>query len=108
MLDTPTEGRSSRAFKPYFENAGKTIFIDHHPLKQAEWANAKEKLGFDMGKAIQDKLALVVDSVPAATQIVTAVCAWSASAERLQESCRRNNHTGRSKERRYRYVCHIK
>ena len=74
MLDTPTEGRSSRAFKPYFENAGKTIFIDHHPLKQAEWANAKEKLGFDMGKAIQDKLALVVDSVPAATQIVTAVC----------------------------------
>ena len=74
MLDTPTEGRSSRAFKPYFENAGKTIFIDHHPLKQAEWATAKEKLGFDMGKAIQDKLALVVDSVPAATQIVTAIC----------------------------------
>ncbi len=74
MLDTPTEGRSSRAFKPYFENAGKTIFIDHHPLKQAEWANAKEKLGFDMNKAIQDKMALVVDSVPAATQIVTAIC----------------------------------
>ena len=23
MLDTPTEGRSSRAFKPYFENAKK-------------------------------------------------------------------------------------
>ena len=74
MLDTPTEGRSSRAFKPYFENAGKTIFIDHHPLKQAEWANAKANLGFDMNKTIQDKLALVVDSVPAATQIVTAVC----------------------------------
>lgn len=74
MLDTPTSGRSSRAFKQYFENAGKTIFIDHHPLKQAEWADSKEKLGFDMGKAIQDKLALVVDSIPAATQIVTAVC----------------------------------
>ena len=74
MLDTPTSGRSSRAYKKYFENAGKTIFIDHHPLKQAEWADAKEKLGFDMGKAIQDKLALVVDSVPAATQLVTVVC----------------------------------
>ncbi|MBR1943495.1 DHH family phosphoesterase [bacterium] len=74
MLDTPTQGRSSRAFKPYFENAGKTIFIDHHPLKQAEWAGSKEKLGFDMNQVIQDKLALVVDSVPAATQIVTAVC----------------------------------
>ncbi|MBR2525203.1 DHH family phosphoesterase [bacterium] len=74
MLDTPTEGRSSRAFKPYFENAGKSIFIDHHPLKQAEWANSKANLGFDMNKTIQDKLALVVDSVPAATQIVTAVC----------------------------------
>lgn len=74
MLDTPTQGRSSRAFKNYFENAGKTIFIDHHPLKQAEWTNSKETLGFDMGKTIQDKLALVVDSVPAATQLVTAVC----------------------------------
>lgn len=74
MLDTPTQGRSSRAFKPYFENAGKTIFIDHHPLKQAEWATAKETLGFDINKAVKDKLALVVDSVPAATQIVTAVC----------------------------------
>lgn len=74
MLDTPTSGRSSRAFKKYFENAGKTIFIDHHPLKQAEWANAKETLGFDMQKAIKDKLALVVDSVPAATQLVAVVC----------------------------------
>lgn len=74
MLDTPTSGRSSRAFKPYFENAGKTIFIDHHPLKQAEWADSKEKLGFDMAKTIQDKLALVVDSVPAATQLVAVVC----------------------------------
>ena len=74
MLDTPTQGRSSRAFKKYFENADKTIFIDHHPLKQAEWANSKENIGFDMNKAIQDKLALVVDSVPAATQLVTVIC----------------------------------
>ena len=74
MLDTPTQGRSSRAFKNYFENAGKTIFIDHHPLKQAEWTNSKENMGFDIGKAVQDKLALVVESVPAATQLVTVIC----------------------------------
>ena len=90
MLDTPTSGRSSRAFKPYFENAGKTIFIDHHPLKQAEWADAKSKLGFDIQKTINDKLALVADSVPAATQIVTAVCDKAGMLGKMFESSKEN------------------
>lgn len=73
MIDTPTAGRSSKAYKEYFENSKKNIFIDHHPHRQSEWTKAKSTLGLDMDKIHENKLALIAESVPAATQIVTAV-----------------------------------
>lgn len=73
MLDTPIPGRTSSSFKPYFKNADKIIYIDHHPHKPAEWEQAEFKTGLDMDKICKDKLALVVDSIPAATQLVAVI-----------------------------------
>lgn len=73
MLDTPIPGRTSKSFKKYFETADKTIFIDHHPHRANEWVGETKKLGLDLEKVKKDNLFLVCDSVPAATQIVTAV-----------------------------------
>ena len=73
MLDTPTPGRTSKNFKKYFETAGKTIFIDHHPHRENEWAKESKKLGLDLDKVKENNLFCVADTVPAATQIVTAI-----------------------------------
>lgn len=73
MLDTPIPGRTSKNFKKYFETADKTIFIDHHPHRASEWAAESKKIGLDIEKVKKDNLFLVADTVPAATQIVTAL-----------------------------------
>lgn len=73
MLDTPVPGRTSKNFKKYFESADKTIFIDHHPHRASEWAAESKKLGLDLDKVKANNLFCVADTVPAATQIVTAI-----------------------------------
>ena len=73
MLDTPVPGRTSKNFKKYFESADKTIFIDHHPHRANEWAAESKKLGLDLDKIKANNLFCVADTVPAATQIVTAI-----------------------------------
>ena len=73
MLDTPIPGRTSKNFKKYFETADKTIFIDHHPHRASEWTAESKKIGLDLEKVKKDNLFLVADTVPAATQIVTAL-----------------------------------
>ena len=73
MLDTPVPGRTSKNFKKYFESADKTIFIDHHPHRASEWAAESNKLGLDLDKVKANNLFCVADTVPAATQIVTAI-----------------------------------
>ena len=73
MLDTPVPGRTSKNFKKYFESADKTIFIDHHPHRASEWAAESKKLGLDLDKIKANNLFCVADTVPAATQIVTAI-----------------------------------
>lgn len=73
MMDTPTPGRTSKNFKKYFESADKTIFIDHHPHRASEWASESKKLGLDLEKVKENNLFCVADTVPAATQIVTAI-----------------------------------
>lgn len=72
-LDVPTPQRFSGAFKDYFQNSKKQIYIDHHPHRLNEWQDAKKETGLDMDKIHKNKLALVCDAVPAATQLVTIV-----------------------------------
>ena len=73
MMDVPSPSRFTSAFKPYLENADKVIYIDHHPYRYSEWDEAQETTGFNPDKVYDDNLALVVESVPAATELVTAV-----------------------------------
>lgn len=73
LMDVPTPKRFTSAFKDYIENAGKVIYIDHHPHRKNEWLDAKNKTGVDMDKIHADKLDLICDSVPSATQLVTIV-----------------------------------
>ena len=70
-MDIPTPTRFSGAFKDYIQNSKKQIYIDHHPHRLTEWQNAKDVTGLDMNNIHKNGLALVCDSVPAATQLVT-------------------------------------
>lgn len=73
LMDIPTPSRFSAAYKDYIENAGKVIYIDHHPYRPSEWNEAKDKTGVDMKKIERDNLSLVCEAVPSATQLVTVV-----------------------------------
>ena len=73
IMDVPTPKRFTGAFKNYIENAGHVIYIDHHPHRINEWEDAKPVTGVDMNKIHDEHLALVCESVPAATQLVTIV-----------------------------------
>lgn len=73
LMDIPSPSRFSTAYKDYIENAGKVIYIDHHPYHYEEWNSAKAATGLDMDKVRENNLALVIPEVPAATQIVTMV-----------------------------------
>ena len=70
-MDIPTPSRFTGAFKDYIEGSKKQIYIDHHPHRLTEWQNSKDVTGLDMEKIHKNGLALVCDSVPAATQLVT-------------------------------------
>lgn len=73
LMDIATPTRFSSAYKEYIENAKNVIFIDHHPYRPQEWKDSKATSGIDM-LGIQNKnLALVVPSVPAATELVTVI-----------------------------------
>lgn len=74
LMDIPTPKRFTNAFKDYIETAEKVIYIDHHPLRLNEWQEAKETTGVDMDKIHNDKLDLICDSVPSATQLITILC----------------------------------
>lgn len=73
LMDIPSPSRFSSAYKNYIENAGKVIYIDHHPYHYEEWNSAKYTTGLDMDKVRENNLALIIPEVPAATQIVTMV-----------------------------------
>lgn len=73
LVDIPTPKRFTNAFKDYIEGAKKVIYIDHHPHRLNEWQEAKAETGVDMDKIHDDHLALICDSVPAATQLVTII-----------------------------------
>lgn len=73
LMDVPSPSRFTSAFKPYLENAGKVIYIDHHPYQHSKWQEATEETGLDMQKVQEDNLAFVVEQVPAATQLVSAI-----------------------------------
>ncbi len=73
LMDIPTPKRFSGAFKEYIENAKQVVYIDHHPHRINEWKDAKEETGVDMEKIHNNHLALICDSVPAATQLVTII-----------------------------------
>ena len=72
-MDIPTPKRFTGAYKDYIENSKKQIYIDHHPHRLNEWQAQKDVTGLDMDKIHKNNLALVVDSVPAATQLVSIV-----------------------------------
>lgn len=69
-MDVPTPKRFTDKFKKYFQEAGKIIYIDHHPHRLNEWKDAAPSTGFDMEKVHQNGLAWISDAVPAATQLV--------------------------------------
>ena len=73
LMDIPSPSRFSEAYKNYIQNAGKVIYIDHHPYHYDEWSNSEEKFGIDMEQIKEDNLSLIVPSIPAATQLVTVV-----------------------------------
>ncbi|MDD3238337.1 MAG: hypothetical protein PHV37_09615 [Candidatus Gastranaerophilales bacterium] len=73
IMDVPTPKRFTSAFKDYIEDANNVIYIDHHPHRINEWNDAKDETGVDMNQIHENNLALVCDSVPAATQLVTII-----------------------------------
>lgn len=73
LMDIPSPKRFSGAFKNYIENAGKVIYIDHHPERPDEWNKVKDVTGLDMTEVKKNHNALIVPAVPAATQLVTIV-----------------------------------
>ncbi len=73
LMDIPSPKRFSGAFKNYIENAGKVIYIDHHPERPEEWNKAKDVTGLDMTEVKKNHNALIVPAVPAAAQLVTIV-----------------------------------
>ncbi len=73
LMDIPSPKRFSGAFKNYIENAGKVIYIDHHPERPEEWDKVKDVTGLDMSEVKKNHNALIVPAVPAATQLVTIV-----------------------------------
>ncbi|MDD3014755.1 MAG: DHH family phosphoesterase, partial [Candidatus Gastranaerophilales bacterium] len=75
LMDIPTPKRFTDKFKNYIENADKVIYVDHHPNRLAEWDDAASETGVNMQKIIDDKLALIADSVPSATELVAILAA---------------------------------
>lgn len=73
LMDVPSPKRFSGAFKQYIENAGKVIYIDHHPERPEEWDKAKDVTGLNMTEVKKNHNALIVPAVPAAAQLVTIV-----------------------------------
>lgn len=73
LMDIPTPKRFTNAFKEYVERANKVIYIDHHPMRLNEWREDQAETGVNMDKIKKDHLALVCESVPAATQLVTII-----------------------------------
>lgn len=69
-MDIPTPKRFTDKFKQYFDSAKKTIYIDHHPHRLDEWKSAAQTTGLDIDKIHDNKLAWIVDSVPAAGQLI--------------------------------------
>lgn len=72
-MDIPTPKRFTEKFKPFFDNAKKIAYIDHHPHRLNEWQDAASSTGFDMAKVHENGLAWVADAVPAATQLVSII-----------------------------------
>lgn len=73
LVDIPTPKRFTNAFKQYIENAKKVIYIDHHPYKFNEWEEAKAQTGVNMQAIQEQKLGLVAEAVPAATELIAII-----------------------------------
>ena len=72
-MDIPTPTRFTDKFKPYFDSAKDTIYIDHHPHRFNEWQDAAASTGLDMQKVHDKKLAWVADKVGACAQMMTII-----------------------------------
>jgi len=73
LMDVPSPSRFTSAYKDYIQNAGKVIYIDHHPIRYDEWMQKKDTTGIDLLDVKDQKLSLITPAVPACAQLVTVI-----------------------------------